>query len=299
MVPIDGPLRENVGLLGSPAFEIPRMVNRDRELIANIEEPDRLRRLKRKNRHNLRTGVMFLAVQWLMLFATLAIWDRALNYYDAWAHKALFVAVVLTSGIAIPFYIFIERLSLGFKRLSPRMTTIYDIDFWQHERHWKLSDSPITRLFAGTPFRPMILRMLGVKVGRRVYDGGAILTERSLVVIGDDVCLNEGSVIQPHSLEEGAFKSDFIRVGRGCTLGPSAFIHYGVEMGEGSIVDVDSFVMKGEVLEPYSVWRGNPAKLNRFVVPVSAQGLVVADVRHGGSSYVAGSAASCLQKGGA
>ena len=29
MVPIDGPVRENVGLLGSPSFEIPRSVQRD------------------------------------------------------------------------------------------------------------------------------------------------------------------------------------------------------------------------------------------------------------------------------
>lgn len=284
MVPIEGPVRENVGLLGSPCFEIPRMVNRDKELIANIDEDDRLRRLRRKNFHNFRTGLMFLAEQWLMLFATLAIWDRALNYYDDWKYNALFVAVVLTAGIAIPFYIFIERFSLGFGKLKPRMTTIYDEAFWRHERHWKLSDSPITQLFAGTPFRPMILRCLGVKVGRRVYDGGANLTERSLVEIGDDATLNEGCVIQPHSLEEGAFKSDFIRIGNGCTLGPSAFVHYGVVMGDGSIVDVDSFVMKGEVLEPYSVWRGNPAKLNRFVVPVTKDGTVLANVKQAAGS---------------
>ncbi len=284
MVPIDGPVRENVGLLGSPCFEIPRMVNRDKELIANIDEADRLRRLRRKNFHNLRTGLMFLASQWLMLFVTLAIWDRALNYYDEYAHKALFVAVMLTAGLALPFYIFIERFSLGFRKLKPRMTTIYDEAFWRHERHWKLSDSPITQVFAGTPFRPIILRCLGTKVGKRVYDGGANLTERSLVEIGDDVTLNEGCVIQPHSLEEGAFKSDFIRIGDGCTLGPSAFVHYGVVMGDGSIVDTDSFVMKGEVLEPCSVWRGNPAKLNRFVVPVAADGTVLAEVKHGGTA---------------
>ena len=29
MVPIDGPVRENVGLLGSPCFEIPRSAARD------------------------------------------------------------------------------------------------------------------------------------------------------------------------------------------------------------------------------------------------------------------------------
>ncbi|TIT61819.1 MAG: peptide synthetase, partial [Mesorhizobium sp.] len=263
MVPIDGPLRENVGLLGSPPFEIPRMVNRDKELIAGIDEEDRLKRIPLKNRHNLVTILLFIATQWVMLFATLAIWDRALNYYTEWAEIALFVAVLLTSAITIPFYIFVERASLGFRKLKPQMTTIYDVTFWRHERHWKLADSPIVRLFAGTPFRPMILRMLGVKVGKRVYDGGANLTERSLVEIGDDVTLNEGCVIQAHSLEEGAFKSDFIRIGDGCTLGPSAFVHYGVVMGKGSMVDADSFVMKGEELEPNSIWRGNPAKLHR------------------------------------
>ncbi|RUY61299.1 Pls/PosA family non-ribosomal peptide synthetase, partial [Mesorhizobium sp. M7A.F.Ca.CA.001.05.1.1] len=269
MVPIDGPLRENVGLLGSPAFEIPRMVNRDKELIAGIDEDDRRRRIPLKNRHNLVTILLFVATQWVMLFATLAIWDRALNYYTEWAEVALFVAVLLTSAITIPFYIFVERASLAFGRLKPQMTTIYDVAFWRHERHWKLADSPIVRLFAGTPFRPMILRMLGVKIGSRVYDGGSNLTERSLVEIGDDATLNEGCVIQAHSLEEGAFKSDFIRIGKGCTLGPSAFVHYGVVMGEGSVVDVDSFVMKGEELEPNSIWRGNPAKLHRFVEPIT------------------------------
>ena len=269
MVPIDGPVRENVGLLGSPSFEIPRMVNRDKELIAGINEDERLRRLKSKNVYNAVTALLFLFAQWAMLFVTLVIWDRALNYYTDWAEMALFVAVLLTSAITIPFYVLLERASLGFGKLKPRMTTIYDVSFWHHERHWKLSDSPITRLFGGTPFRPMIMRMLGVKVGRRVYDGGSNLTERSLVEIGDDATLNEGCVIQALSLEEGAFKSDYIRIGKGCTLGPAAFIHYGVVMGDGSVVDVDSFVMKGEVLEPNSIWRGNPAKLQRFVTPVT------------------------------
>lgn len=272
MVPVDGPLRENVGLLGSPAFEIPRIVNRDKELIAGVDEADRRQRIPHKNRHNLVTILLFVATQWVMLFATLAIWDRALNYYSEWAEVALFVAVLLTSAITIPFYILVERASLGFGRLKPQITTIYDVAFWRHERHWKLADSPIVRLFAGTPFRPVILRLLGVKVGKRVYDGGSNLTERSLVEIGDDVTLNEGCVIQAHSLEEGAFKSDYIRIGNGCTLGPSAFVHYGVVMGEGSVADTDSFVMKGEELEPNSIWRGNPAKLHRFVTPVADDG---------------------------
>ncbi|TGS51564.1 hypothetical protein EN844_34225, partial [Mesorhizobium sp. M3A.F.Ca.ET.201.01.1.1] len=94
-----------------------------------------------------------VAAQWLILFLTLAIWDRALNYYTEWGQTAMFAAVMLTTAIGIPFYIFLERASLGFRRLKPRMATIYDPVFWRHERHWKLSDSPIMGLFTGTPFR--------------------------------------------------------------------------------------------------------------------------------------------------
>ena len=36
MIPIDGPVRENVGLLGSPCFEIPRMVDRDKDVNAAL-----------------------------------------------------------------------------------------------------------------------------------------------------------------------------------------------------------------------------------------------------------------------
>ncbi|OLP62451.1 peptide synthetase [Xaviernesmea oryzae] len=268
MVPIDGPMRENVGLLGSPPFEIPRMVKRDKELIQGVSDEDRRAQLPHKNVHNLLTVVMFLAVQWLALFTAIAILDRALNYYTEWGATALFVEFLLTAALTIPLFILVERASLGFRPLKPLTTTIYHIDFWRHERHWKLADSPIVQLFGGTPFRPMILRALGVKVGRRVFDDGANLTERSLVEIGDDATLNEGCVIQAHSLEEGAFKSDYIRIGKGCTLSPAAFVHYGVVMGEGSIAETDSFVMKGEILEPNSVWGGNPAKLNGFVKPV-------------------------------
>ncbi|WP_082659847.1 Pls/PosA family non-ribosomal peptide synthetase [Aureimonas sp. AU40] len=272
MVPIDGPVRENVGLLGSPPFEIPRMVTRDKELIAGVSESDRRLRVREKNRHNALTALFFLATQWLELFIALVIADRALNYYDEWGATALFLGALLVMVIEVPLHVFIERASLGFGLLKPRMTTIYDRSFWRHERHWKLSDSPIINLFPGTPFRPLMLKLLGCEVGRRVYDAGANLTERSLVSIGDDATLNERCVIQAHSLEEGAFKSDAIRIGNGCTLGPAAFVHYGVVMGDESMVDTDSFVMKGEVLEPGSIWRGNPAKLHRFAAPVRSRG---------------------------
>lgn len=266
MIPIEGPMREDVGLLGSPPFEIPRMVERDRKLLGSVDAAEQRKRIARKNVHNLVTVGLFLAVHWLVLFLTFVIWDRALNYYSDWGTWSLFIVLNMTLFGSILYYALVERASTGFRRLEPRMATIYDPYFWFHERHWKLSDTPVMTLFIGTPLRPLILRLLGAKVGRRVFDGGSIITERSLVEIGDDATLNEGSVLQPHSLEEGAFKSDWVRIGKGATLGPSAFVHYGVVVGEGATVDADSFVMKGEAIEPNSAWRGNPAKLHRVLV---------------------------------
>lgn len=263
MIPVDGPVRENVGLLGSPCFEIPRMVERDRDLNAALGAETRRERLRQKNVHNLVTAAMFLVSRWLFVAATFAMWGVALHYYDSFGVLALFAAGAGTTGTAILYFTLIERATLGFRRMKPQMVTIHDRYFWSHERHWKLSDSPIMQLFSGTPFKPMILRMAGAKVGRMVYDANCSITERSLTEIGDYCNLNEGSVLQAHSLEEGVFKSDVIRLGSGCTLGPAAFVHYGVTMGDHVVVDADSFLMKGEVLEAHSGWRGNPARMVR------------------------------------
>ncbi|MEP9349210.1 Pls/PosA family non-ribosomal peptide synthetase [Xanthobacter sp. KR7-225] len=269
MIPIEGEIRENIGLLGSPAFEIPRMVERDKELLGTVSAREQRRRVARKNVHNAVTVALVLASHWMVLFLTMVVWDRALNYYSEWGVWALLVALFATVIGSVLYYSLIERASIGFRRLEPRIMTIYDPHFWSHERHWKLADSPTMTLFAGTPFRPMMLRLLNVKVGRRVFDAGSIITERSLLEIGDDATLNEGCVLQPHSLEEGVFKSELIRIGDGATLGPAAFIHYGVVVGEGATVDADSFVMKGEMIEPRTSWRGNPAKLHHILVPTA------------------------------
>ena len=73
---------------------------------------------------------------------------------------ALFGGVAAITGAYLVFFVTLERASLSFKRLEPKLASIYDPYFWFHERHWKLSDSPITSLFAGTPFRPMMLRAM-------------------------------------------------------------------------------------------------------------------------------------------
>jgi non-ribosomal peptide synthetase-like protein len=276
MIPVDGPVRENVGLLGSPCFEIPRIVDRDKDVNAAITGETRRVRLRGKNWHNLVTAGLFLVARFAFFFVAVVVSHLAvLNYEDYGVLALLAAGAVLTVG-SVLFFALIERASLGFKRLGPTMVSIYDSYFWSHERHWKLSDSPITELFGGTPFKNTVSRLLGVEIGRKVFDGGCSITERTLTQIGDLANLNEGSVMQAHSLEEGVFKSDHIRMGTGCTLGAGAFAHYGVTMGDHVVLEADSFLMKGEMLDSNTVWCGNPATLIRSHAGQDAVGSRVA-----------------------
>jgi non-ribosomal peptide synthetase-like protein len=152
------------------------------------------------------------------------------------------------------------QASLGFKKLAPKIVSMYDQRFWQHERYWKFTGSPIGDLFKGTPFKNVISRLLGVTVGRRVFDDGCRFFDKTLIAVGDDTTLSEGAIIQGHSLEEGVFKSDTISIGNGCTLGTAAFVHYGVRMGDNVVLEPDSFLMKGEILGSGTTWLGNPAR---------------------------------------
>jgi non-ribosomal peptide synthetase-like protein len=260
LVPIDGPVRENVGLLGSPSFEIPRTVMRD-STFDHMKSGDELhRRLTAKNRYNLRSMGLAMLVRWIYLFGVTALTMAAAAFYPRFGAVAVTADVLVSTLFTTAYFVLVERGILRFRSLSPQFCSIYDSYFWWHERFWKLviPDS-LDHRFVGTPFKNIITRLLGVRLGRRVFDDGCSIPERTLATIGDGCTLNAGSVLQCHSQEDGSFKSDRITIGAGCTLGVGAFVHYGVKIGDGAVLAPDSFLMKGEEIPAHAQWRGNPA----------------------------------------
>ncbi|MEV5595476.1 Pls/PosA family non-ribosomal peptide synthetase [Streptomyces sp. NPDC052496] len=258
-VPVDGPLREGVGLLGSPCFEIPRSVERD-AAFDHLREGEALRRhLAAKNAYNLRTMGLYLLVRWAHVYVlTLLAWAAA-DLYGTFGAVAVAVASLLAVLCSVAYSVGVERAVTGFRRQTPRYCSIYTPYFWRHERFWKLHAMP-SRFLNGTPFKSLFWRALGVRLGRRLYDDGCDMPERSLVTLGDHCTLNVGSTVQCHSQEDGTFKSDRTVIGSGCTLGTGALVHYGVTMGDGASLAPDSFLMKGEEMPPDARWGGNPAR---------------------------------------
>ncbi|MCX5190407.1 Pls/PosA family non-ribosomal peptide synthetase [Streptomyces sp. NBC_00268] len=260
MVPIDGPVREGVGLLGSPSFEIPRTVMRDNRF-NHLETGDELRRrLAAKNRHNAATAGLYLLARLIHFFVITLITMGAVDLYPSFGALAIALASVLTLTYTVVHFALVERASTGFKPQQPLYCSIYESSFWRHERFWKMASVHYIQAFDGTPFKNVIWRLLGARIGKRVFDDGCFFPERTLVTIGDDSTLNAGTVVQCHSQEDGAFKSERSALGSGCTLGVGAFVHYGVTIADGASLAPDSFLMKGEEIPSRAQWGGNPAR---------------------------------------
>ncbi|WUD72824.1 phosphopantetheine-binding protein [Streptomyces sp. NBC_00510] len=269
MVPVDGKVREGVGLLGSPSFEIPRSVLRDSKFDHLKDGETFRRRLAAKNKHNVSTMALHLLVRWVFFFWVALVVSVAADLYDALGVSVIALANILTLAFTVADMVLSERIATGFRGLRPLYCSIYERPFWRHERYWKVTSvSEAIMVFNGTPFKSVIWRWLGVRVGRRVFDDGCYFPERSLVAVGDECVLNEGSRIQCHSQEDGTFKSDHSALGAGCTLGVGALVHYGVTMGDEAVLAPDSFLMKGEEMPPGAHWAGNPAREMPDVLPV-------------------------------
>jgi non-ribosomal peptide synthetase-like protein len=259
-VPLDGEFKENIGLLGSPSFEIPRTVLRDSRLAVTAEE--QARRLKAKNRHNLATIGLFLLVNWLFTCGLIAMGAVATAVSPS-VGKELAVTLGIVGAILLRIFYFalVERASTRFRALQPQHCSIYDPYFWFHERYWKMMASLNgIMIFDGTPLKGVLWRLLGVRVGRRLFDDGCFIVEPTLAAIEDDCTFNAGSVLQPHSQEDGGFKSDRIKIGSRCTLGVASLVHYGVTVGDDVQVGPHAFVMKGEEIPSHARWGENPAR---------------------------------------
>jgi len=258
MIPLDGPIREGVGLLGSPPFEIPRSTRRPEGIDSSFPRTEFLRliQLSAKERYNARTILRVLLARLVGVVIVLLLSAIADGLWSQFGFVAIAAALVTIPVALIVYSAILERAVLNFQPLIPRHCTIYDPYFWFHERLWKFYTNPILH---GTPFQNVVSRLAGLRIGRRVFDDGCAIPEKTLVAVGDDAILNAGSVIQCHSLEDGYFQSGYTVIGSAVTVGVKAFVHYGATIGAGSVLGADSFLMKGEQIAPHSHWVGNPA----------------------------------------
>ena len=116
----------------------------------------------------------------------------------------------------------------------------------------------ICNMLRGTVLLPMVLRILGADIGRRVYLNTADFSEFDLIEMHDDTVVNSGTIVQTHLFEDRVMKTGSIEFGPGSCLGSSSVILYGSKLEDGTHIGELSLVMKGELVPSGTSWEGMP-----------------------------------------
>ncbi len=144
----------------------------------------------------------------------------------------------------------VEPLWSVFVRRSELVTGLYEMVVVPALMSW----------LTGTPWIAPAMRMMGVKVGKRVWMDTTFITEFDLVEIGDDAAVGGSTSLQTHLFEDRVMKMSTIKIGDGVSIGSRSVVLYDTEIGAGASLDALSLVMKGESLPAKSSWRGIPAR---------------------------------------
>ena len=166
MVPLDGQIREGVGLLGSPRFEIPR-IGRAGHGSSTISRPATscAASLAAKNRYNLRTMGVFLFVRWLHLFLVTLL---GLAAADSTTCSPVPMAGAVRAQRPPQHGLLRARRALPHGIPPAEAPVLLDLRPVLLVARTALEGAfrGYLQVFNGTPFKNLIWRLLGVRLGR-------------------------------------------------------------------------------------------------------------------------------------
>lgn len=201
------------------------------------------------------------------LFATLYVASvLAEDGLQAWQLLLALPAVALATSLGVVLFaaalkwLIVGRyrdrvvpLWSGFVRRTEFVTGVYEA-----------SAVPALLMFlSGTPLLGPVLRLYGVRVGRRTLVDTTYITEFDLVHIGDDAAVGTAVSLQTHLFEDRVMKMNHVRIGPGVSVGTRGVVLYSSDVGQDVTLAPLSLVMKGESLPAGTTWAGIPAQLSR------------------------------------
>jgi non-ribosomal peptide synthetase-like protein len=183
---------------------------------------------------------------------------------NGWGLKvalALSVAGCLFGLASFLLVVALKWLLLG--RYRPYAAPMWTPFVWTSEAITNLYESlavpNLLDLLRGTPMLPWALRLLGAKVGKKVWLNTTDLTEFDCVSIGDEAELNAWSGPQTHLFEDRVMKIGRVVIGARVTVGTRSTILYDTQVGDGARLGPLTLVAKGERLPAATAWEGSPA----------------------------------------
>lgn len=248
---------------GSPALKLP---NRQ----ASAPFDDRVRFRPSRALIAMRLAIEYVRVTlsmtvFLMLFgAMLTVLTMIMMRPNGlWWLLASFPFVYIAFNLAAALFVIALKWVVAGKYV-PRVAPLWSLFVWRSELVTSTYETLMSPMLLdplhGTPYINVFLRLLGAKIGKRVYTDTTDITEFDLVTVGDDVALNSECGLQTHLFEDRVMKLGAIEVGDRASVGTISIVLYDAVMEAGARLGELSVVMKGERLPADTSWEGSPAQ---------------------------------------
>ncbi len=261
-IPEKDQLQSGETWFGSPALRLPA-----RETVADFPEhltfkPSIARRMMRGFIEGLRIVLPSAFAIGVGYMIVLSVINTVVT--KGWLYGLLALTL---SGIAYGIVSFLLIVVLKWAligRYKTRSAPMWTMFVWVSEGITSLYESIAIQnclnYVRGTPFLPMLLRLLGVKVGKNVYLDTADITEFDCVSIGDNSELNSFSGPQTHLFEDRIMKIGEVKIGSHVTVHCRSIVLYNAEVADQTLLGPLTLVMKGEKIPTQSAWIGSPAQ---------------------------------------
>jgi non-ribosomal peptide synthetase-like protein len=256
----DTQVRPGTSWFGHPPFELPNreVVECDRSLTHN---PSLIRRINRIFWEVLRFTIplapVLLVVFWLKLMA-------AAETTTSLPVLLLVVVPLLELGVAAVLCLLVLALKwflLGGVRPGTHPLWSCWVSRWDFLYvAWDFYARGPLMALEGTLLLNWYLRAMGMKIGRRVVlgSGFAHVVDPDMLTFEDGVTVS--CLFQAHTFEDRVLKIDRVTLRRQSTVGNSAVLLYGADIGEHTFVSPHSVVMKRERLLPHHSYAGCPTR---------------------------------------
>lgn len=247
--------------LGSPGFELPNTQNFTCFSAEETYSPTPALYRTRAMIDAVRVVLPSLLIA-ASLVGFVGLMILAWMYLPLWgALLAVPPATALLSWAAIMMAAGIKDVLLG--KYQPIVKPLWSKFVWLNELVngvYENTAASVVLPLLGSPFAVWGLRLMGCKIGRRVFMDTTLFSEFDLADIRDYAAVNYGATIQTHLFEDRIMKADRLVIGEGATVGNMAVVLYDTEMQIGSYLAPLSVLMKGEKLPPLSRWYGVPTQ---------------------------------------
>jgi hypothetical protein len=119
-----------------------------------------------------------------------------------------------------------------------------------------------TDFLAGTPLRGLLLRILGARVGPRVYlDQGVAMSELPFLDIAEGAVINEGAALIAHSEQpDGRVSFKTLRIGPHSSVLWSGYLVGGTSLPEKAVLGSLSRPFDGQQLSPGMEYNNTPCQ---------------------------------------